>query len=268
MITSDREQAEADPETKKSEPLLPEPLTRRGYKRRPDVERRITEASSLDRVGLQAHALQRDENAPDYFPPEALAYFIRRAARSGDKRLVNFLIRELNLRCQPILNKYVRGRDEETRTELLQRILIQIANILLASSDLADFAQVSFWRLLKVRVIDVCRAYTSEIKGLDESLDYDPTDPTGEKNREGLYAYIANKALSPEQELLVKKGLAKLPPKLQEAFIMAHQFEMKIESKDPNELTVSRHFGVSEKTVRTWLKEAERLLASFRGELL
>jgi RNA polymerase sigma factor (sigma-70 family) len=266
MITGDRGKAAADPSsTRKGGKLMPEPLTRRGYKRRPAVERRIKDALASDGAALQTFAQQRDETAADYFPPEALVYFIRRAARSGGKRIVHALFRELYERCTPFLRGRARGFDKETRKEIIQEVFARIAAHLLDPTDKADFAEVSFWSYLKCLCIDVIRERIGELENPVESLDASRTD-ADEDQSSGLPNQIADYALSPEQMLILREGLARLPPKLRQVFIMAHALEMKIDSKNPNEMTLSRHFGVSEKTIRTWLKDADKLLAAFQEE--
>ena len=266
MVSGQRDQAEADPESKKKrEVLLPEPLTRRGYKRRPVVEGRITEALTFERDSFLENVRRRDEKALNYFPPEGLVFFIRRAARTGDKRLVNTLFQELCTRCLPNLHGRIRGFSGETRQEIIQEIFARIAAVLLEPCDKADFAEVSFWIYLKTLTIDVCRERDGEVKRPERSLDENLVDTDGEKNG-AMLTHIADDALSPEQEMILKEGLEQLPLKLRNVFIMAHKLEMKIESKDPNEMTISRHFNVSEKTVRNWLKEVETLLVPFRED--
>ena len=124
---------------------------------------------------------------------------------------------------------------------------------------------MSFWSYLKARAIDVCRERIGELENPEESLDAPILGEEGEEAGSAL-AQVPDYSLTPEQMLLLKVGLAHLTPHLRQVFIMAHALEMKIESKDPNEKTISRHFGVTEKTVRNWLKEAERLLAPFRED--
>lgn len=266
MVSGEREQAEADPESNKSGgKVLPEPLTRRGYRRRRLVEQRITDALALESADFLELVARRDETAPDYFPPEALAYFIRRAHRAGNKRLVNTLMRELYFRCRPFLHNRVRSFDGESRKEMIQEILTRLATDLLDPGDKGDFVEASFWSYLKARAIDVCRERMDELENPEVSLDAPVFDEEGDETESAL-SQVSDYVLTPEQMLLLKVGLAHLTPRLRQVFIMAHALEMKIESKDPNEKTISRHFGVTEKTVRNWLKEAERLLAPFRED--
>lgn len=266
MITGDRGKAVADlSNARKSGELMPEPLTRRDYKRRPAIERRIKDALALDGTALLTAVQMRQETAADYFPPEALVYFIRRAARSGGKRIVNALFRELYERCTPLLRGRARSFDKETRKEITQEVFARIAAHLLDPTDKADFAEVSFWSYLKCLSIDVIRERIGELENPVESLDAGRPD-ADEDESSGLSGQVTDYALSPEQMLILRDGLARLPPKLRQVFIMAHALEMKIESKNPNEMTLSRHFGVSERTIRTWLKDADKLLAAFQEE--
>ena len=71
---------------------------------------------------------------------------------------------------------------------------------------------------------------------------------------------------------MISEGLAQLPPRLRRVFVLRHYFRMKIGADNPaddtgDELTIAAQFSCSGRTIRNWLKEADRLLAGFRGEL-
>jgi DNA-directed RNA polymerase specialized sigma24 family protein len=264
MVSGEREQAGDDPESSKAGgAVLPEPLTRRGYKRRRPVEQRIIGALSLEGDSFLELVEQRDETSSDYFPPEALIYFIRRANRVGNKRLVNTMMQELYVRCRPLVLGRVRSFVKETRKEIIQEVLTKIASDLLDPGDVADFAEVSFWLYLKRLTIDVVRQRVSELNSPEVSVDGRLSD---DDERSELIANIPASSLSLDQIVQLNEGLALLPPKQRQAFIMRHAYDMKIESKNPDEMTLSRHFGVTEKTIRNWLDEAERLLTPFRED--
>ena len=61
---------------------------------------------------------------------------------------------------------------------------------------------------------------------------------------------------------MLREGLAALPPNtmlVAELILDGWQ----IESKDPQEMTISRKLDVSSRTIRNWLKEARIILADY-----
>ena len=82
------------------EPAFVEPLTRRGYKRLPAVERQIANALTLEPEVLVKRAQQREKTAPDFLSAEALVYFIRQAICNGDTKTRGALFCELLERCK------------------------------------------------------------------------------------------------------------------------------------------------------------------------
>ena len=61
----------------------------------------------------------------------------------------------------------------------------------------------------------------------------------------------------------------KLPLRLRRVFLLRHYVGMKIGSDnlakdEAGELTIAAHFGRTGRTIRNWLKEADRLLTEFQ----
>ncbi len=248
------------------------PLTRRGYQRLPDIERQIAEASILDEKALSARAQQRDEGEPQYLAPETLVHFIRRADRNKEIKLRDDLFRELFERCKPFFRGQFRAFDKSTREDLQQEVLEKVVEAILASDDQADFLEVRFWSFMKARVIDASRSMVAQTDDTD-SLD---AAHLGEDESEGktkLQPPVDGR-LSPEKMAMVSEGLAKLPPKLRQVFVLRHVVGMAIGGDDPDadppagQLTLAQHFRCSGRTIRSWLKKADALLAGLgeKGE--
>lgn len=252
------------------ESLVIEPLTRGGCRRLPEVERQIAAAVKLGPLVLSQQARQRDETAPDFLSVEALVYFIRQSIRSGDIKTRESLFRELFERCIPYFQGQFRGFSREDREDLQSEVMRRVVEDLFAPDDRGDFMQVRFWKYLDNKKIDACRTtlhHTDDTKSLDEGYFGDGIF----KGRTRLEAE-ADPALSPEEFAMISEGLAKLLPRLRRVFVLRHYFRMKIGADDPtddtgDELTIAAQFSCSGRTIRNWLKEAERLLAGFRGEL-
>ena len=252
------------------ESLAVEPLTRGGYRRLPAVERQIADAVKLDPPVLIQRALQRDENDLDFLSAETLVYFIRRAIRNDDIKTRDALFRELFERCQPYFRGKFRGFGREDREDLQGEVKKRVVEDLFAQDDRSDFMQVRFWAYLEKRSIDACRTVCHPTDD-SESLD---TSYFGDSVSEGWTRLetTADSGLSPEELAMISEGLAKLPQRLRRVFVLRHYFCMKIGADDPandtgDEPTIATQFDCTGRTIRNWLKEAERLLAGFRGEL-
>ena len=253
-------------------PMSVRPLTRRGYKRLPEIERQIAEASLLDGKALLAHAEHRDEAEPGYLAAETLVHFIRHADRNNNLKLRDDLFRELFERCKPFFRGQFRTFDMATRKDLQQEVSMKVVEAILAPDDRADFLEVRFWSFMNARAIDACRAMFAQTADT-ESLD---TGYSGEGESEGRtkLELQTDKRLSPEELAMVSVGLAKLPLKLRRVFVLRHVVGMAIGGDDPDDdppgdkLTLAQHFGCSGRTIRNWLKKADDLLAGLgeKGE--
>ena len=245
--------------TQLDEPSLVEPLTRQDCNRLRATERQIADAASLTSNALLKRAQQQDKGALEFLSAEAIVYFIRRANRDGNTRNRDDLFRELFERCKPYFRGQFRGFDEQEREDRQFQVMQTIVEDLLAKDDRSDYMQVRFWKYLDHKCIDVCRKATrfnDNMKRLAANYSGDATK---------------RRILSLDEFAMISKALAKLPPRLLEVFLLRHYFGLQIETNCRNddgkdELTIAAHFGVTGRTVRNWLKEADHLLAGFRGE--
>jgi DNA-directed RNA polymerase specialized sigma24 family protein len=248
------------------------PLTRRGYQRLPKIERQIAEAGALDAIALLAHAQQRDEAEPGYLAPESIVHFIRRADRDGNQKLRDELFRELFERCKPFFRGQFRTFDKATREDLQQEVSKKVVESILARDDRADFLEVRFWSYMTKRAIDACRSMFAQSDDT-ESLD---TGYLGDGESEGRTKLEsqADGRMSPEEVAMVSVGWAKLPLKLRRVFVLRHVVGMAIGGDDvgadrPGDSpTLAQHFGCSGRTISSWLRKADDLLAGLgeKGE--
>ena len=68
---------------------------------------------------------------------------------------------------------------------------------------------------------------------------------------------------------MISQGLENMPGHLRQVFLLRHYFGLKIGPDDPdeakgNELSIAAQFDRSGRTIRNWLKEANRRLAKFQ----
>ena len=249
------------------EPPVVEPLTRNGYKRLAEVERQIGEALALGGRELVGRARQREEGGVGFLSPEALVYFIRRAIRNGDQWIRDDLFQELLERCNPHFRGKFRRFGPEDRQDLQGDVQLGMIEELFAQDDRSDFMQVRFWTYLERKCIDVYRSkfrQTEETESLERGF-------SGEGASQGLtrLEMEADRQISPEDLTMISEGLKKLPPRLRGVFLLRHYVGMKIGSDnlakdEAGELTIAAHFGRTGRTIRNWLKEADKLLAEFQ----
>ena len=143
----------------------------------------------------------------------------------------------------------------------------KIIEDLFAADDRADFMQVRFWSYLENKSIDACRKacrHTDDTESLDTNY-----SNNGVSEGQTRLKKVVDPRLLPEELAMISEGLAKLPPHLRQVFLLRHYVGMKIGSDNSDEVegdepTIAAHFRCSGRTIRNRLKEADRLLASFR----
>ena len=244
-----------------------EPLTRGNYKRLPKVERQIVDALTLEPEALVKRAQQRERAAPDFLLEEPLVYFIRRADRDGDTETRNALCRELLERCGPHFSGKFQGFSREDREDLQSEVMEKVIKDLFATDDCGDFMQVRFWTYLERKCIDTRRT-ARRYNNNTESLDANYSD-NGVSEGQTWLETVVDPRLSPEEIAIILEELAELPQQLREVFLLRYYVGMKIGPDNSaetagDELTIAAHFDRSARTIRNWLKEADKLLPSFR----
>lgn len=258
MTTPETDSTDIKPLTKR---------TRQGelYVRRADAELQIEKLLTLEKpqiLEMLDGGKRRDE--ADYLLDESLVCLFREARRSDDDELFNQLYIELNRRIWKLFLKF-RGkfREQADFEDFGQKIEMAIVRKLIdTDSDRADFAQVQFGSFVISEAKSVWKQNLAAINKDKEFLETPrEDDETGASELENL----ALKDISTEQKLIIREGLRKLSTDHQTvAAMLLDGFQ--IESKNENELTISRHLGVSSRTIRNWIKEMRSTLADYKGE--
>ncbi|MGQ4878872.1 hypothetical protein ACOJCM_09925 [Billgrantia sp. LNSP4103-1] len=251
---------------RQAKPPSAQPLRRRGYERLPETQRQIEQVEQLDTAKLIERA-SPPESDPGALTAEALVYFIRRANQAGDSKTRDALFRSLLERCTIFFRSQFRGATKEQREDLMGDVLAELVEDILSSEQDLGFMEARFWRYLKMRCIDAYRkstGHSSKVESLDTSLSGD-----GENKGQTKLDQQEDKQLNPEEMTLLTQGLGVLPHDLRQLFLLRHAVGMKIGADNPSddpphEATLARHFKCTGRTIRNRLKEADRLLASFR----
>ena len=251
---------------------LIEPLTHRNlqgepYVRTPKVEQQILATLPLGRDEILVRARIADQADPQFLQEETLAYFIRRAHRGADDDLVNGLSKVLVERCTRFLTSTLRRPRREQFEEVIAETVADLFEKLVepAGSDAGDFLQVRFWVVVKrLGWAAIKRAAAeSQRELLLVSIE---SAGTGAEHDDEQPLEIAD-PMTPgvDTRLMNDEALSLLEPNVREAFVLKVE-GWPVEDRDPNVMTISRHFGKTSRTIRNWIADAERRLAAWRDE--
>ena len=278
-----------------------EPLRKRRpngtpYKRRPAVERELRNLYGLNLADVVARVRTLVSPRQHAVSSEALLHILRREVRTASTDgptagSIDALSSILIQRCVKILTRKLAGYDEIDREGILAEITDRVIDAIADDQDLYDYAEVNFNDWLMHRWLDAYRKHRRKaerterlgdtVKDLsddeaelvyadDEGQDHNTPeaicamDEAHEKAK--LPPPIDSADLLPEDRYRIAKIVSKadLPRDILYAFLAHHYLEMQIESNDPKQYTLVKHFGKSEKTIRLWLKRAERAFTELR----
>jgi len=246
------------------------------YQRRPDAEFQIEkiltlEASQVLAVLDQSGSKNRGEAG--YLLDETIVYLLREArlaGRSDGGQMFERLYLELNRRIWKLLAKF-RG-DFKTNyadfEDFGQRAgLTIVRKIFDLEIGAGDYAQVNFgdfvvseaaglWKRHLIKLMKEEKLFKAGGRQTDENED-------GGNQLENLSAEQSE--LSADRRLIMREGLEKLSAEHRTvAAMLLDGFQ--IESKNAAEPTISKHLGVSSRTIRNWIKEMRHALEDYRGE--
>jgi DNA-directed RNA polymerase specialized sigma24 family protein len=282
------------------EPLRKRHLNGSLYQRRPKVEEELAELEKLTLPQVLACARAGARNQDATVSSEALVYVLRHAVRTGRTQDagVDGLVSILMERAERTLRRHISDAfDEFQRDEICREVMDGLVDDITDISDRGDYAEVNFNDWLGHNREDACRkalrrASRTERLGdeVDDLGDHDDAQPcvrdestklassAPSPDAEAALAEAREKAplphrieageFSPEDQYRIAAAVkhAKLDPKVLDAFLQHYYWGVPIDSKEPNKHTLTKHFGVSEKTVRNWLRRAEEAFAKLRGE--
>ena len=282
-----------------------EPLRKRHgngslYQRRAKVERELEELEKLTLPQILERARAGEHSGKATVSSEALVYFLRRAARTSGSHGagVDGLVSILMDRAERTLRRHISGAfDEFQREEICREVMDGLVDDITDTGDRGDYAEVNFNDWLEHNRDDACRKELrrakrterlgDEVDDLGEDDDAPPGPREQAKGPEGveptpeagaalaearenarLPHQIEAGEFSPEDQYRIAAAVkqANLDPNVLEAFLLHYYWDVPIDSKEADKHTLRKHFGVSEKTIRNWLRRAEEAFAKLRGE--
>lgn len=207
---------------------------------------------------------------------EALVFLVRQT-RNGDRDLFGRLIHLLGSRALRIAERWAQGFDRDTTNEIVWNVEKEILDLVLTDTPCrqSDFLEVAFGKAVERRTINAVQKRKQLPLPLRASFadkheeETEPETPT---------ELVADECPSPEEMLIALESEVLLPELIQkahaavkdrrhlEAVILRYGHDWPITDKDPAKPTLVRHFGVSEKQLRNWIKDALKLMRAAVGD--
>ena len=264
---------------RKARLLRIEPLTHCGrdgkvYTRTPEVKDQIREALSLERAVLCERVAIERYTTPGFIKEECLVYLIRRFLRAGESELASHLINCLaNRIARRVHSRVSASLDWSLVDDSAQEVMIEVARrITDLTSDRDDFAQSRFGLWLErvtynairpdKRTQKITRVKRADIEEVEQSNGKKKPLTEGPISPEQI---LVNAEAQQRREEKAERLLEQLDPEVREAYILRNRDGMEIENKDPDVMTISKHFGRDPRTIRNWLKGAQEKLQELQG---
>lgn len=234
------------------------------YQRRPDVELQIDNVLNFQDAQIFELLKNKNRETDNYLLDETIVYLLREK-ESGSGIFRETLYLELNRRIWKLLNKFrIRFPVATDFEDFRQKVEIAvIKKIFDFSGDFGDYTQVNFGDFVVKMAKVVWRGELVKIER-DKDLFYSHAEET-EDNSKGIENTLRSNDAETDYTMMLKEGLAQLPPHIMlVAELLLDGWQ--IESKKPDEPTISKKLDVSSRTIRNWLKEAKNILADYHAE--
>ena len=219
------------------EPRINVPPLRKGT-RPPEVEAELTRLYLLTDE-QRRHLFQTSARTGAGCSCEALVHFCTLALAANDNRLADLTF--------GVLTSLTRRRMPANREDHVQEILTYAFEFI--REGRADFLECSFATFAMRRSVDLLRKENRRLE-----YQWVRNEPT--ETHDPL-EHVPDGRMSPECEAMRREALSKLPRRLRQPLIQRLQGRTNAE--------IARLYGVSPRTVHTWLKEASRILRDLDG---
>lgn len=203
---------------------------------------------------------------PGALRDETLVYFIRVFHRNDDIVMVNDLAEVLITRWQGWIRSKAGGLSAGDADDLYGTVIKGLfERILDLDTDRGDYFQCKFGHALKRLTISALRPYYRASTWESKNIIKPTTDEEVESELD-IDEIVADPSMSIEKKVLLADALSQIPQPHGMAYVLHHGYGWQIESKDPMEPTLSKHFQVTPRTIRNWITTAEKHLSQWRGE--
>jgi DNA-directed RNA polymerase specialized sigma24 family protein len=222
----------------------------RAYRRRPEVEAEIRALPDPAAPAFLAAAAGAQA-------PETVVYAIRCLLRAGQRSRADALAEGLIDRAAPYLARAARAqfpRSEADQDDLMQMATVQMWREVFDTGSRQEFWEVFFRRM----VVLTCSDAADRLRGQrahERPFRRGVSDEGDTWNEEDMLADPHEADLG----LFLPEALAQLDGDVRRAVYLKLQ-GFKEGSKDSDEVTISRLLGVSDRTVRTYLRRGEQTI--------
>jgi DNA-directed RNA polymerase specialized sigma24 family protein len=239
------------------------------------VEARIARLAALPTAKLLAAVRADEDDVAARVPEEALVALCRRRMKDGDSgtawKIALVLAERVRFKVANSLRLWRLDSPESRAREVADDVIGAMYEAVFDTSAKSAFWEIRFWVAFDRRLLDAIRRKRVEIdRTVALTIAGDEEDDGGEL---GVVAPSpdhgsdrARKLIDPVVGAMVAEALAGLPRKTRTAYILRTAAEMPIDSKDETRLTISRVLGVSARSVRYYIQEAERAIDEWRGD--
>lgn len=247
-----------------------QPLTRHNlsgelYQRTQQVETQIREVLEISPEALVERARIRDYQAAGYLQEECLVYLIREHHRAGHCGLVNDLATVLVDRTAKIATPNLRSLGSDLAGDAFQDVIAKLfMDIWDLQSDKADYAQVRFRVYVGRIVTSEFRRYCKQLVNQTSFVIDDELDSLGDLPARDCDTVEEIGVVLADLDAAMP-GLSTIDEPCRTAFILRYYSDWPIEHKDPEIPTISRYFNCDPRTIRNWLKKADKALEAWRG---
>lgn len=223
------------------------------YKRREDTTLQIIASLRLEKTELRRRIADGDLKS------ETLVYLFREFLESD---LRDEIYTVLSKRILAILFKrfHAKVKDFDDFAQNIQTDFLEKVCDFVTSKG--DFAQASFGNFILGLAQNEFRKYI--IKAKKDAK----TDATDEDAKDERAAFeLESNEITDEKKLLIREALSQLPENIRQACILHYLKGWKIHSKNDFEPTLTKYFEKSDRQIRNWLSQAEKILADWKGVL-
>jgi hypothetical protein len=192
----------------------------------------------------------------DEHRPEEVVVVCRRLDRIKNERLAGQLLAHLSV----LATRYLVNRIHPSRPNGGRDILANVRSGMLTaildpnSADALGY-EAAFYAKLKQRLIDELRRDDKRRQRYEPLADDEEGEPIDPEDCTSL---------NPEEAAIIFEAIQSLPDEKRKAFLL-RRAGFDYVSEDPNVPTITRMLGRSDKTVRGWVAEAEKLIRQKLG---
>ena len=255
------------------------PLTHRNlrgevYERTAEVQEHIRAALALEPEPMLRRARIRGYKAPGYLREECLVYLIREYLGRGARQVAKRLSEILHGRCAKHVNERLRALGSQHIDDAFNDVMKGMyERIYELENDRGDFFQVRFWIALRGLVARTFNRYVKRIER-EKTKEQDSAKIGSIPGTEGAENEWPDPLDAVRDPTAAVEDLAELKESLNAikdhrhrvAFALRYFGRMKIESKEAEEPTISKHFDRTPRAIRGWIEQAEKDLNEWRGE--